>query len=96
MPEKSAPTNDKAASKIALLRDVLRFCDADRLARQLGLRSAAAADALRSNEAALDHLAMRFAEGCDDLSAEEAASSAHRLLRTGEEHATILGEAGHA
>lgn len=94
----SLPTNERvheplserqSASLHATLRDVLRTCDADRLARHLGLRSASAAEALRANEAALDHLTLRLAEGCDGLSANEAASSAKALF-TG----TNLGQAG--
>lgn len=93
----SLPTNERVHEPLseppsplqAALRDVLRTCDADRLARHLGLRSASAAEALRANEAALDHLTLRLAEGCDGLSANEAASSAKALF-TG----TNLGQAG--
>lgn len=94
----SLPTNEhvhealsepQSASLHAALRDVLRTCDADRLARHLGLRSATAAEALRANEAALDHLTLRLAEGCDGLSADEAAASAKALFA-----GTNLGQAG--
>ncbi|MEO0384975.1 MAG: hypothetical protein AAF234_15615 [Pseudomonadota bacterium] len=86
---REALSEPQSALLHAALRDVLRTCDADRLARHLGLRSAAAAKALRANEAALDHLTMRLAEGCDGLSANEAAASAKALF-TG----TNLGQAG--
>lgn len=62
------------------LREVLRTCDADRLARHLGLRSAASADRLRANRAALSHLTTRLAEGCEGLDPQEAAASARALL----------------
>ncbi|MEQ8656630.1 MAG: hypothetical protein RIC24_04880 [Hyphomicrobiales bacterium] len=94
----SLPTNERvhepqselqSAPLHAALREVLRLCDADRLARHLGLRSAAAAESLRANEAALDHLTLRLAEGCDGLSADEAASSTKALFK-----GTNLGTAG--
>jgi hypothetical protein len=75
------PTDDRSARLRAALSDVLRSCDGDRLARHLGLRSAAAAEALRANEAALDHLVLRVAEGCDGLQAADAAALARTLLK---------------
>lgn len=75
------PTDDRSARLTAALGDALRSCDGDRLARHLGLRSAAAAEALRANEAALDHLVLRLAEGCDGLQAADAAALARTLLK---------------
>lgn len=96
MPETSARSEENAVSSQDALRDVLRLCEADRLARQLGLRSAAAANALRANEAALDHLAKRFAEGADGLSVDEAAHAARLLLGTSDQAKPALGGGGDA
>ncbi len=75
------PTDDRSARLKAALSDVVRGCDGDRLARHLGLRSAADAEALRANEAALDHLVLRLAEGCDGLHASDAAAHARTLFK---------------
>jgi hypothetical protein len=48
------------------LEQILRAADPDRLARQLGLRSAAAAEALRSNPAALKRLTANLLVHEDD------------------------------
>lgn len=98
----SLPTNEHVHRSLAeplsslhtALRDVLRTCDADRLARHLGLRSAIAAKALRANEAALDHLTMRLAEGCEGLSANEAASNAQAFFARRDMASASTGDAG--
>lgn len=52
-----APATDNLADSLAdSLADLLLACDGDLLARRLGLRSAEAAEALRSNAAAFDRL----------------------------------------
>lgn len=74
----------------AAVREVLSTCDPDRLARRLGLRSAAAASALRANEAALCHLTTRLADGCEGLAPEDAKALTASLF---EENA--VSEDGH-
>ncbi len=77
----STPPTDARNEPIAeALRAVIASCDAEILARQLGLGSAAAAQMLRDDPSALTHLSARMADGCVGLSADEATSLARQIL----------------
>ena len=64
----------------AVLRDLLAASDPDRLARHLGLRSAAAAERLIGQDAACRRLAERMAEGCNGLTVDEATDLCLQLV----------------
>lgn len=74
------PADDARAQLHSQLCAILRTCDADRLARHLGLRSAAAADALRGNAAALERLARNLGDQAPSGDAALTLAAAHTLF----------------
>ena len=81
MRESSLPTDRTSVESV--VREVLRTCDANMLARRLGLRNAEAASALRANEAALSHLTIRLADECQGLDPDKARALAMALFDCG-------------